>query len=226
MKRTLAVLLGLTLCLSFALSAMAEQTGEHPVGSFITFGSYEQDNKLENGKEPVEWLVLKVDGSKVLLISKYCLDARAYNTAFVRMTWSKCTLRAWLNDTFLNEVFSANEQAMLVSAINVNDDNPHYGTYGGDDTEDMIFFLSLAEVYEYFPEQADRQAQPTAYAIANGAFVNASSGNGWWWLRTPGVRQIDVCGVSANGVISGYGSRDVNRPSGSIRPVLWVDFGK
>ena len=30
----------------------------------------------------------------------------------------------------------------------------------------------------------------------------------------------------AGGRISGYGSRDVNRPSGSLRPVIWVTMGE
>ena len=28
------------------------------VGTYVTFGSYEQDNDLSNGKEDIEWLVL------------------------------------------------------------------------------------------------------------------------------------------------------------------------
>lgn len=225
MKRCFAILLGLTLCLSFTLSASAEQTNEYSVGSIVTFGVYEQDNNLDNGKEPVDWIVLKIDGSQALLISKYCLDARAYNKDFIPMTWSKCTLRVWLNDTFLNETFSAEEQAKITPVKIVNANNPHYSTYGGEDTTDKIFFLSLAEVYEFFPDQTGRQAQPTEYAKAQGAFVNESNGNTWWWLRSPGVRPIDACGVRADGRVSGYGSRDVNRPSGTIRPVLWVNIG-
>jgi eukaryotic-like serine/threonine-protein kinase len=225
MKKYIAILLSLLLCLTFTFSAVAEKTNEYTVQNTVTFGNYEQDNNLDNGKEPIEWIVLETDGDRALLISQYCLDARAYNKDFVSMTWSKCTLRAWLNDTFLNEAFSAEEQAKIIPVTITNPNNPHYGTYGGDDTTDKIYFLSLAEVYQYFPDQAGRTAKPTAYAIAQGAFVNETNGNGWWWLRTPGVRTIDVCGVRADGRVSGYGSRDVNRPSGSLRPVLWVSIG-
>lgn len=226
MKRFTAILLGLTLCLWAAVPATAQTADSYKVGNTVTFGHYEQDNNLDNGKEPVDWIVLEVKDGQALLISQYCLDARAYNTDFVRMTWSKCTLRAWLNSTFMQEAFSAEEQAKIVPVTIVNSKNPHYGTPGGEDTTDSIFLLSLAEAYQYFPDKIGRVGMPTAYAVAQGAYVNETNGRTWWWLRTPGVRPIDACGVRADGRISGYGSRDVNRPSGAIRPVLWVTIGE
>ena len=51
------------------------------VGSIITFGAYEQDNNTRNGKEPIEWQVLEIKGGRALLISKYGLDAKRYNTS-------------------------------------------------------------------------------------------------------------------------------------------------
>jgi len=225
MKKLLAVLLSLTLCLTFAFSAVAEETNDYTAGSLISMGSYEQDNDLTNGSEPVEWIVLKVEDNQAMIISRYCLDAHAYNTDKVAMTWGECTLRTWLNDTFINEIFSAEEIETIVPKTIVNNDNPHYGTEGGEDTTDRIFFLSESEVSEFFPDSDSRRAQPTAYAVAQGAYLNTKNGNTWWWLRTPGVRPVDVCGVSAYGNVTGYGSRDVNRPSGAIRPVLWVTFG-
>jgi hypothetical protein len=224
MKKTLILLLCIPLCLSLMYTAIAEQAREYIVGGTVTFGSYEQDNNTDNGKEPVEWLVLEVKGTQALLLSKYCLDARPYNTDFVPITWAECTLRAWLNDTLIDELFSAGEQAMIPAVTVVNTGSPNYGTVGGDDTTDQLFLLSKAEVIAYFPEQADRQAQPTAYAVARGAYINETTGNTWWWLRSPGTRQIDASGVRADGRVSGYGSRDVYRPSGTIRPVCWVNI--
>lgn len=222
MKKLCAVLLSLTLCLTSALALAQDQANDYTVGKTVIFGSYEQDNNLENGKEPISWIVLDTDGSKAMLISEYCLDARAYNTEFVRMTWAKCTLRPWLNDTFLQEAFSAEEQAQILETQVVNKDNPNYSTNGGEDTVDRVYLLSIAEVYHYFPDQTGRQGIPTAYAIARGAYYNEKTGRTWWWLRSPGVRPIDAEGVRADGRVSGYGSRDVYRPSGALRPVIWV----
>ena len=222
MKKFFAFVLGMALLTS---AACAAETNQYTVGGTVILGNYEQDNNLDNGKEPVEWIVLETNGAQAFLISKYCLDARPYNTDFVPMTWEKCTLRAWMNSEMINELFSADEQANILSTQVVNDNNPDYGTYGGLDTQDKLFLLSFDEVYRYFPTDQSRQAQPTAYAVARGAYLNADTGNTWWWLRTAGVRRIDACGVRQDGRVSGYGSRDVYRPSGTLRPVLWVNIG-
>lgn len=50
------------------------------VGDCVEFGTYEQDNDASNGKEAIEWLVLEVQNGKILIISKYGLDCRPYNT--------------------------------------------------------------------------------------------------------------------------------------------------
>ncbi len=222
MKKFFALILGITL---FTSAACAAEANPYTAGGTVTFGHYEQDNNLDNGKEPVEWIVLETNGTQAFLISKYCLDARPYNTDFVPMTWEKCTLRAWMNSEMMDELFTAEEQATLLLTQVINENNPDYGTYGGLDTEDYLFLLSFDEAYRYFPTDLNRQAQPTAYAVARGAYINADTGNTWWWLRTAGVRRIDACGVRQDGRVSGYGSRDVYRPSGTLRPVLWVTVG-
>ena len=124
MKRIFAAVLALCLCAVGA--AMAEESAEvWAAGDMVVFGSYEQDNDLANGKEPLEWIVLKTEGDRAMLITRYLIDARAYHKAFVEMTWSECTLRQWLNDTFLKEAFSQEEQAriqeVLVDEINNTD---------------------------------------------------------------------------------------------------------
>lgn len=220
MKKSFIGVLILALCLSLTLPALAQS--DYTVGGVVTMGRYEQDNNAANGKEPVEWQVLEVKEDQALLISRLCLDARAFNQRFIPMTWAECDLRAWMNDVLFNELFTAEEQAQVLPTEVVNLGNTHYGTYGGEDTVDKLYLLSLYEVTQYLPQKADRACAPTAYAVANGAYVNKENGNTWWILRTPGNRQIDICGVSADGGISGYGSRDVNRASGTLRPVMWV----
>ena len=94
MKRIFAAVLALCLCVAGA--AMAEEgAGEWAAGDTVVFGSYEQDNDLTNGKEPLEWIVLKTEEGRAMLITRYLIDARAYHKAFVNMTWSECTLRVF-----------------------------------------------------------------------------------------------------------------------------------
>ena len=93
------------------------QTGEEP--ETVLFGSYEQDGDAANGKEPIEWLVLAQDGDKALLLSKYALDHQSfmpfYEPVTEPFTWESCSLRQWLNSTFLNAAFSAEEQSRLLT---------------------------------------------------------------------------------------------------------------
>ena len=53
-------------------------------GDYVKFGNYFQSN--DTTKEPVEWLVIDENQDEVLLISKYVLDAQAYNTNRVNIT--------------------------------------------------------------------------------------------------------------------------------------------
>lgn len=49
-------------------------------GEIIKFGKYEQDNNLENGKEDIEWIVLKAEKDRALVLSKFALDVQPYHT--------------------------------------------------------------------------------------------------------------------------------------------------
>ncbi len=190
------------------------------VGDIVTFGTYEQDDNLSNGKEPIEWIILDVnaDGSYVM-ISKYALDCKPYNTADTDVTWETCTLRKWLNEDFYNAAFSAQEQAKIRTVKVVNEDNPSYGTKGGNDTEDRVWLLSINEVcdyfnndkvFAYFTDDASRICYSTAHAKAQGAYTY--NGACWWWLRSPGYASWAAAYVYHDGYVysNGYNVGDVD----------------
>jgi len=96
---------------------------EHPfacveIGDVITFGSYEQDNNTQNGKEPIEWFVIDVSSKTVTLYSKYCLDAQPFNTN-TKSSWENTTLYKWLNSSFRLTAFSSKEKRLLAGPINL-----------------------------------------------------------------------------------------------------------
>ena len=148
------------------IAAAAARDAAYQPGKYVTFGSYEQDNNTANGKEDIEWLVLARDGDKALLISKYALDCQQYNTSYTDVTWESCSLRTWLNGTFLNAAFSSDEAAMIATTTVTADKNPEYSTSAGNNTQDQVFLLSITEVEKYFSSDNDRKCVPTAYAIA------------------------------------------------------------
>ncbi len=193
------------------------------VGDYITFGSYEQDNNTSNGKEEIEWLVLDVEDGKALVISKYALDCQPYNTSYTYVTWETCTLRNWLNGTFYNSAFSSGEKSKIVTSYVEAEDNSLWGTDAGNSTNDKIFLLSISEAEEYFSSASARQCKSTAYAEAQGTYTNSSTGNCWWWLRSPCDNQNYASRVIDVGDLTDFGS-GVSYDGCGVRPALWINL--
>ena len=68
-----------------------------------------------------------------------------YHNEWVSITWQNCSLRAWLNGTFLSTAFTSAEQAKLQTVTVKAEDNPYYGTGAGNDTQDKVYLLSIRE---------------------------------------------------------------------------------
>ena len=118
------------------------------VGDTVVFGAYEQDGNTKNGKEPLEWMILEIDGDKALLITAKVVDY-VKNTDSKTVLWSKCAVRTWMNDTFYKGAFSsADRKAILTTQVHTPENT--YYLRGGCDTKDRLFSLSMEEVIQYF----------------------------------------------------------------------------
>ena len=174
MKKLFGILIAVALLLS-VLAAVAEEgpsIANAQVGDTVTFGRYEQDNKMGNGPEDIEWTVLgERDGAK-LLLAREGLMPMAFSKEDSEATWSTSTVRGWLNNGFYAVAFNADERGRILLSHLENADNPEFGTDGGEDTDDRVFLLSIDELNEYLPVQEERVAEPTAFAKAKGAFVS------------------------------------------------------
>ena len=184
------------------------------VGSSVYFGSYEQDNNTTNGTEDIEWLVLAKERDRILVISRYALECQPYNTERTDVTWETCTLRKWLNDTFLNAAFRAGERAMIPTVKVSADKNPNYITSPGNSTQDQVFLLSIKEVEQYFPSNSERQCTLTTTKDPR-----------LWWLRSPGDYSHTAADVSNDGTIRVSGN-NVNYRYSAVRPALWIDLAQ
>lgn len=203
------------------------------IGSLVQFGSYEQDNNTENGKELILWRVLAIKDGEALLLSEKILDSKPYHNEQRDISWEECTLRAWLNNEFYVTAFSPTEQAKIEISTIVNEDNPSNGTEGGIDTSDKVFLLSYADAlnpaygFNSDPNTGDtaRQTLGTKYSKSNGLFVpkNKYSGNSTWWLRTVGISKFTACSVFSDGTVDndfcGVGESEFG-----VRPVIWVSY--
>lgn len=234
-KRLLAKFLALVMVLSLCEITLGQSTPAKAAASLqnpttngngvttwdcIYFGNYYQSNS--STKEPIKWRVLSVDGNDAFLLADQNLDAKPYNEEDTDVTWATCTLRTWLNGTFLNTAFTSAEQTAIKNTTVVNEDNPYYGTEGGVNTIDKVYLLSIAEASntaygfngEFRTESETREAKSTAYAKWQGP----------WWLRSPGGSSE---GASAVNFGTGYGPNAgycVFVAYGLVRPVLHLNL--
>lgn len=200
MKKAIALVL--VLIMSLTLCACG---GRYKVGSTIAFGMYEQDNNSSNGAEPITWIVLDVKDGKAMLISKYALDCKAYDTISSSAGWYDTTLYGWLNGEFKDAAFTSTELSQITSDVTL---------------------LMLSQAKEYFSSNDARKCQPTAYAKAQGVTTNEAYGDYcYWWLSTVSKSSF-TSGNVANHVYYD-GSVDGSSTYGNelgIRPVIWVSI--
>lgn len=201
------------------------------VGDTLLFGIYEQDNDTSNGKEAIEWLVLAREGNKLLLISNKALEAKVYNSTYEDVTWENCELRTWMNDTFLNTAFSAEEQTKIRSTDVPADKNPnYYNTDPGNATTDKVFLLSIHEVSKYFTNDEARKCLPTIYAkesnknrvLLSSTSTKDNAATCWWWLRSPGRNQTYTAYIAGSGSVNSDGSFSTG--VSGIRPAIWISL--
>ena len=247
MKKTTLFLLAVMLLVSFPFRrTKTESAPGNPLeryqtpGSVVTFGRYTQ---TEDGTDPtpIQWVVLDYDeeNNRTLLLSKYGLDVMPYNRTKSAVTWENCTLRAWLNGEFLDKAFNEAEQAAILTTVVDNSARQGYrnwDTYGGNDTLDRMFLLSYAEANRYMDISMDNdnniksRAAPTAYAKAQRAWTSrndltaaGAEGEqaGYWWLRSPGLKQDRAAYVDSDGSLSNY---DADDRKNTVRPAFWLDL--
>jgi hypothetical protein len=190
-----------------------------------------------------QWRVLEVSDGKLLLLSEYAFETRAYhgvwrddlsfdqNLANLTTTWAESDMRAYLNGPFL-ESFRAEERERIAPTSNSTQDNQWYGTPGGEDSEDYIFLLSVEEVVQYFGDSG-LLANPPAIVATSGEIDDqynearkAFDGSVYmmwetWWLRSPGEASYEAARVNGDGYIDMKGNFVDSKYPG-VRPALWL----
>lgn len=167
--------------------------------------------------------MLAKDGHRLLLISRYGLDNVPYNTPREDTAWSECSLRRWLNNTFLNEAFTHEEQQYIIYLRITADTNPYSkyrDTWQGSEITDKVFLLSAKEARTYFKYDADRTCQATDYAKhagSNKAYTD-NNGNCWWWLHTSGSDSDYTTNVKWTGEVD-YSGNCVDHAYGPFDPL-------
>ena len=187
---------------------LSNQINQKNEGDTIFFGNYEQNNNLADGKEAIEWIILKKDSSNnsAILISKYILDCLPFNGFSENVTWETSSLRHYMNSNMLNEMFNSIEQKCIFPTFLLNSRNLFNNAYSGEATYDLIFipgidemlaffyndnFVNEARIQELTKPNENRVCLATEYAINRGVRVLGvgkkypKAGN--YFLRTSGL---------------------------------------
>ena len=176
----------------------------------ITFGKYEQDGIIENGKEDIEWYVIDKVGDKSLFITKKILCGGIIT--YGNVDYKKSNVRKFLNEDFFNTAFSTDEKKLII-----NKDNKK--------NTDKLFILSTNEINHYFNEDKKRISEITPYAIMQNVYSATIYENlcgAWYWTSDVGFdKTSDIQVINANGKINIYGYHYDTYGMG-IRPAMWV----
>ncbi len=187
----------------------------------VKFGRWDQvDN---NAFDDIEWLVVKKEKGKALLLSKYCLEKLKFHKSNrdKKLTWATSDLRKILNTTFYDRAFNDEEKTNILNT-EVSLDGK---IYSDNTVTDKVFILSESELFHYcgnFYESKNKfESAGTPVANTMGTFsVNS------YWLRTPGglsndfykdFKIFDFAAIT----IGTTPSIDVEWENG-VRPAIWV----
>lgn len=231
----------------------SDETGEFGVYSYIW-----QDTNTYHyfAYEPIKWRVLNVNGNNAFLLADKGLDDQYYNGEkaedFYQVgeirncTWETSLIRSWLNgyagsynsfeknfqeNNFINSAFTSAEKLAIINELVENSDSIQYGTNGGNDTKDKVFFLSESQVYTKsatsygFKEEGKimdeaREVRSSTYAKAMGMQSDVF-GKCLWWLRSPGITTTTGSYVYEDGIVN---KDDLYYTSLAVRPALHLDL--
>lgn len=182
--------------------------------------------------EPVKWKVLEVSDDDIFVMAEQALDCQKYDSSkYSSVTWETSTLRKWLNEQFIGQAFSAEEQKLIKQTNVTNPRNSVYSIDGGKNTTDQIYILSEEEVQNakygfcQITNEFSQTRNPAAsdYSYSKGThyseFAADSREKGsYWWIRTPG-QFLSRAATVFNGKLDMEGS-DADCANLGIVPVM------
>ncbi len=219
MKKAICACLALVFCLGLLCAAVPEsraavlgevkKNGQEvtsadslQVNDIVTFGTY--PFKTKDDVADIEWIVLELNGTRATLLSRYVLDAQPYHKENEKVSWQTCNLNKWLNSTFRDAAFTAEEQVLINGNITIP---------------------SVAEAQALTYDQ--RKPAFTPYAVSLGGDANRCV----WWLRDG--NQVVVrdgedlhCAtvVQQGGIVKA--AYMVTYHGKGIRPMVQIDFDR
>ena len=200
----------------------------------VKFGKYKSD-KLGIIKKPIDWIILFKDEKKAILISKYILDVTCFDTDKENNYWEKSKIRKFLNEEFIDDIFSNEEKSKIIPKVITNDTvdliyclseieyNNYFYNDGAYDT-DFIKKLMINEIDEYEESKDNGVTEGTKYAKQKGLYVFNESGTSNFWLRDSGDELDYYCKRAK--IVDYYGNvtDDYVIAKNGIRPVIEINL--
>ena len=220
---------------------VADPVGEESISKWdsIYFGNYWQNDTNGDGKanqndekKPIKWRVLSVKGNEALILADQVLDWQSYSDddTPVGTVWKDSAISLWLNQNFLNNAFTSEEQA----AINKTRIVYVQGKSRQDDQSDYVpvYLLGSGELqqnYQLYSVKA-RTTGATAYAKEQRASSSKENDSDIDWLiRTlnatwiDGELKYDSAMMVSGGEITSNPGMPLNEKCG-IRPALRINL--
>lgn len=174
------------------------------VGDIVKYGRFDMDY-LVDGLEDLEWIVVKVDGSKRLLLCKDALFGMSYYAKYKRVDYYHSDVRKMMVTIAYFELLSKRERERVVV---------------DETTKDKMFLLSPQDIEEIELTSEELAALPAKSAEYMGLNKDGQDNHSWCWLRS---EEFDVVApiLSSEGEVGKV--QEVSRPSGGFRPCIWVE---
>lgn len=150
---------------------------------------------------PIEWMPLKSNDEKTLLVSKDVLDWELFGFDGETTGWLNSYLKQYMDKLYF-EMFTDEEKEVIL-----------------DEGHGKLFLLSADEIVKYLPEESDRRSQ-IKFVYKENDVIKTSIEHSPYWLRNDTVcENEDVANVDALGNIEyGYMERDEI----GVRPCIFV----
>ncbi len=178
-----------------------------------------------------DWVLLTTNDDQSLLITKEIIDFQkfwnlsTFDQEGLKSGWTDSPLRKWLNNDFLN-TFSAADQQAIRTTIVTTPSNAKFGTVDDCNTSDKVFLLSAEEANSYFWMDDARAAELSEAALekygSDAGRRDPTTGNTYWWLRTPGMYKYATAYVNYTGSVRYDGIESTQPTICGVRPAMWV----
>ena len=196
--------------------------------------------------EPIHWRILHIEDGYAFLVAENIIECGPFQTDLTDKfiggrtvyanNWEHSQVRKWLNTTFINSAFNADERSIIDErTVRMTDTGFYEDDYAKcqNDTTDKLYLLAYKEIFRLrygVGHYESRSKKLSDYTKAKGVqpyFDGTVYGSGLWWLRSSGCQSHYVAFVDSHGIvdINGYligCGVSMSETSVGIVPCMWI----